>query len=208
MSEFIPLVFIGCFFILFLYFFPKRNKIKSSKLIDFFSGTISWPLGTVEFCFEKIKYRVSRISKGRALNNSGTFPFLWTYVESSPKIIVGNVNSRKYTDGQFLWLPPNEEIEVGGNKFLIGSSDIAKIELMRNFVSDSDISSDFSVLFNKDFEHLTIGSEIHFLGFLPRKKYVLKYTCLPEDIYADPQILIKYLQSIHSLVSKLGLQFR
>lgn len=203
----ILILFIAIAFIVLFVALPLSMKKKSKKLLDFFNATFHFPLGTIEFKYNSNTFYISREARGGGYTGvSGSFPALWAYVEKYPKFIIGNSQSKKFTRGQFLILPPNELINCAGQELLIGSNDVSFISRIKSDFINSNL--EIKELFRENFAHLTVAQEIHINGLkLFQKKYVFRYTCLPEEIYQNPTILELRLKTILGIFSQLGLKF-
>ena len=202
------LVFILLMILLFL-IKPLRDKKKAEKLIIFLEGKISLPLGTIQIPYKKATFNISRIARGAGLSNvGGSFPVLWSYVETCPKLILGNAESKAFTSGNFLRLPPHSVVSISGFDFLIGSENNETTELLKNILnSEQELTKALANLFQKKFAHLCIAHEFHVLGLMIRRKNVLRYICLSEDIYEDPTILADQIKTITELILKLKIHF-
>lgn len=199
--ETIFFVLLIAFLFFFLFVLPRKQEKDSAKLVAHFQGTSLWPLGTVELNFKSSKFWISRLARGGGVGvqTNGSYPVLWTYVDPCPKLIVGHLDSKRFTRGQFLILPPHEQLQIGSRTFLIGSDQTKTIEDLRSWSDSEPLAAAFSLLFSKPFHHVTISTEIHILGFKPQRKCVLRYTCLPEAIYEDPSQLETYFEALQTI---------
>lgn len=189
---------------------PLKEKKKYLKFLNYFNAKFFMPLGTIQFSYNKAIFNISRIARGAGIstNVGGSFPVLWSYVESCPKIILGNAESSKYTTGNFLRLPPHKVVSISGFDFLIGSQNeeiLDKIKQVLN--SEPELAIATSKLFQKNFAHLCIAHEFHILNFLIKRKNVLRYICLSEDVYENPAMLEEQLKTISDLLLKLKIHF-
>jgi hypothetical protein len=203
------LIFLLVLFAIILVVKPRTEKKKSSLLLSFFHGTFS-PLGTIQFPFAGTIFRISRIARGAGITNvGGSFPVLWAYVKPCPKFIIGNAESKKYTNGNFLILPPYEIVSTEGLDLLIGSKNKELLAYAKSLLSnDKALAQNLSALFQKDFAHITIAHEFHIgAPLFIKRKNVFRYICLPEEIYQTPAILESQLKIISDLISKLGITF-
>lgn len=199
---FLPSILIGLFFFLFTVLLPLRYKKLNANLVDYYKGTENYLLGEISLVYSTIKFRISRISRG----GRGYYLGLWTYVTSVERIIIGHAQSAKYTRGKFLFLPTTETVDLGSMQVVIGADDPGTIEKIKAHLADKKFINACSVLFNEKFNYLTVASEIHFSKFIPKKKYVLRYSPLSDRIYVNPEDLKYYLESITDICSVLNIE--
>lgn len=208
MPEALILILLGLFFLFFLYWLPRKKLAHSQRLIQHYNGTFSWLTGTVEIKFENIKYKISRIGRAKGVNDAGaSYPALWGYVKPRPQIILGHESSGKYTQGGFLVLPPHEVLSLSNLRILFGCKEQKVIESFKSYLSEPKFSQALEFLFRNDFNHLTVSSEFHLSGFRFKKVYVFKYVCLPETIYARPEVVQEYIENINCCLSQLEIDF-
>jgi hypothetical protein len=194
MLEFLPfwiclaLTLLGIFFLFVVY--PNSQKKHSLKLLNALGADFIFPMGTIKFEYKGRVFFIKRVSAGR---RSGAYPVLWTEVESTPKTIVGNIDSKRFYRGFF---PENVEI-INGN-VLLASSDLIFLNSFKNKVS---AIKNISSILDKNFSHIAIDHEWHVEGpFGFRKKCILSYICLSEEIYSEPQIIYPQLDIICNLL--------
>lgn len=196
---------IGIFIGIFAFFLPLRYRKMNKKIVEYYGGIENYLLGDISLTYKSIKFNISGVASGH-LSINGSYTKLWTYVaKHSDKFILGNSKSGKYLSGSFLVLPPNEIVSFGSMQILIGAETQLKIDKLKSALNTAVITRAFTVLFNKEFSHLTVSSEIHFSNFRFKKRTVLKYVSLPEGIYTNPEDLKIYLDSINDICLILGL---
>jgi hypothetical protein len=213
-QEFLPFGIFVFFFLIVLalifVFGPRHERKKSELLLRHFQGKFVYPGGTLEIPYCGAIFRIMRLSSGAGTYNSvgGSFPTLWTYTTKSPKFIIGNAESGKYTYGNFLILPPHETLNIGGFSFLIGSGSQELKERIKALLTDNpDLTRRLSQLFQKEFAHLTLSTENHLRNFSIQRKPVLRYMTLPKEMYQQPEVLEPVLQTIADFMEKLGISF-
>ncbi|MFL5813305.1 MAG: hypothetical protein ACJ763_06980 [Bdellovibrionia bacterium] len=213
-AEFLPFWIFVFFSLLILaltfIFGPKLQRKRSELLLRHFQGKFIYPGGTLEIPYAGALFRIMRLARGAGTYNSvgGSFPTLWTYTTQSPKFIIGNAQSGKYTYGNFLILPPHETVTAGSFSFLVGSESPELKEQIKTLLMESpDLSRRLSQLFEKEFGHLTLSTENHLKNFSIQRKPVLRYMTLPEEIYQQPAKLEPILKTITDFVEKLGISF-
>lgn len=201
-SVYLTLCLFVLFIIIFFIILPRQNKKRSQRLLDYYNGKITYPLSLLIIPYENHYFQISRIGQGGGLNNtpSGSYPLIWAYVKKAPKILLGHENSKKYSYKSFFFLPKMQKILKCQEQNLLFATESSQI-----FSKNLNIEN-VLLLFQKDFQHLTICSEIHIQNFLPKKKYLLKYTGLPEEIYQSPELLKSYLEKITSLLAQLEIK--
>lgn len=200
---YLSLCFFILFFLLFFGIYPRHNKKRSEKLLDYYQGSFRYPLGDLVIPYENHLFYISRIARGGGINNTpgGSYPLLWAYVEKTPKTFLGHEKSKKYSLGRFFLLPKlQKNLTYQGQNFLLATEDAKIFSKNLNF-------EEVKKLFEKDFQHLTLSSEIHIQNFLPQKKYLLKYTGLSEEIYKTPESLKDHLNKILNLLIQLEVKF-
>lgn len=210
MSDLIPgAVFIGlslCVGLILFWLSPLRQKQRSRLLVQYFNGKFHFLLANISFDYLGAKYCISRISSGRGLDGvGGSYPVLWSYVEDYPLIIMGHKNSGKYTRGKFLYLPPTEIIKEKGLEILVGSREAQFIEKFKLAFADLNFQNDLRELFVKDFHHITISTDWHLSKLQLKKKNVLRFNGLPEEIYQNPELLESQLKSLSRICHKLNI---
>lgn len=191
-------------------FGPKHERKRSALLLKHFQGKFVYPGGTLEIPFSGAVFRVMRMSSGAGTYNAvgGSFPTLWTYTTQAPKFIIGNATSGKYTYGNFLILPPHETVSIHGFSFLIGSKSQVFMDQAKALLEENpDLAQRLSRLFEKDWAHLSLATEIHLRGFSIQRKPLLRYMTLPKEMYEQPETLESVLQTITDFVEKLGVSF-
>lgn len=203
-------LFFFIFFSLIFIFIPLKYKNKSSKLLIHFKGKFLFPLGTIVFSYRGVTFFISRISRGGgSYGGGGSYPVLWGYVENCPKFIIGNVQSKDYTRGNFLRLPPYEIIQTADREILIGSTDeIFMVDLKNKISHDSKLAQDITSLVKEKFAHLTVSREFHINRKFIQSKNVFRLTSMSEDIYQNPSLLESQLNVIVSLFEVAGIQFK
>jgi hypothetical protein len=204
---FLPLILIFIFIFIFAVLFPTRYKKLNANLVAYFKGHGNY-FGDVVFTYSSIKFRVSRISRGGGgdSNYGGAYLQLCTYVSNSERIIIGHAQSGKYAIGKFLFLPPSETVDLGLLRVLIGADQPTTLAKIKAHLADKKFINACSILFNQEFNSLIISSEMHISKFLPKKKYVLRYSPLPNRIYTNPEELKCYLEAIADICSLFNLQ--
>lgn len=185
-----------------------RYKKLNAKLVDYYKGVENYLFGDISLIYSSKKFRISRISRGGGGNSNygGYFLCLWTYVTNVDRIIIGHVQSGKYTRGKFLFLPANETVDLGSMQVLIGADFPGALEKIKANLENKKFINACAVLFKEEYNCLTIASEIHFSKFLPEKKHVLRYSPLPGRIRANPEDLKCYLESITDICSVLNVE--
>lgn len=213
-AEFLPLgifvLFSLCILALTFVFGPRIQRKKSALLLQHFRGKFIYPGGTLEIPYLGAIFRIMRIARGAGTYNNvgGSYPTLWTYTTQTPKLIIGNASSGKYTNGRFLILPPHETVTLHGFPFLIGSESSELKERIQELLKKTpELTDRLSRIFEKEFAHLTISTENHLKDFSIQRKTTLRYMTLPEQIYTEPELLEPILQTITSFVEGLGISF-
>jgi hypothetical protein len=189
---------------------PIIWKKRSALILRHFQGKFIYPDGKLEIPYSSALFRIDRNSRGAGINNSvgGSFPSLWTYTCQTPKFILGNALSGKYTIGNFLILPTHETVDIEGFSFLMGSKSQEFKERIRTVLMENPaLTQKLGKLFQKEWAHLTIATENHIKNFWIQRRTVLRYMALPEEIYQQPEILEPILQTITDFVEKLGISF-
>ncbi|GEM_PF-3227576 len=205
MLEFLP--FFAAVAILTTWFFVSysRSKKRVTKLVEYFQGHCSKPIGDAIFNYRGYEFRIVRIARGGGQTGvGGSYPVLTTYlsansestVNAASKVLVGHAESGQYTRGRFLILPPHFTEDIAGKKYLFGSSDERALELFKRQKMEPSLEPVVSCLFKEKFNHLSIGPELHVSGMGIRKKRVLSYVGLPEEIYTNPEMIVPYLNSL------------
>ncbi len=196
------------FLFLFLYLLPKKWRAQSAKLAEHFGGSTFWFTGTFQFKFQKRTYFVSRVSRGGGIGfeTGGSYPVLWSYVRPFPKMIIGHAKASDFTRGSFLVLPPNEVFQCGSANYLCGSTDAEKNDEVKSLALQDEVREAFTALFQKPFQHLTISSDFHWVGFFLKRTHVLRYVCLPEIVYLAPSHLESRLKHLELILDKLGIE--
>lgn len=202
------------FFILFiialtLFILFLQTKKESLKLIEHFQGRLRAPLGTKEIYYRNFLFRISKISSGRGASGiGGSYSELWTYVGDCKKTLIGNEKSGAYSSGRFLILPPHEVIVNKGTPLLLASeTKETLLELKTHFESEKESIQSTLALFPDPFSQFTLSDEAHLGGpFLIQKKKVLRYRCLPHEIYSEPEKLEVILDQILKLCQLLQIQ--
>lgn len=192
--DFFPLFLITFFLVFFLVILPRKEVGRASKIIKYFNGNISWPLGIVSLVFDEMSFRISRIGRGGGYSGGGSYPVISSYVKPFPKFIFGSESCHKYALGAFLILPSSKTIEISGRKYLVGCKDSSVVEKIEKLKDHPVVAKLAAAFFTKDFHHLTINRQRHWRGRFLRPESTLVYTCLPETIYENPDHLRPYLE--------------
>ncbi|MFZ3229618.1 MAG: hypothetical protein WA160_05405 [Pseudobdellovibrio sp.] len=177
-------------------------------LITFFQGYFSLYSSVITFRFNDVVFYINRIARGGSgASSASTYPVLMTYLKSSPAFVLGNINSKKYCSLSFV-LCTSKTISVDNYKFYFTSKENLFFNKVQTVLRENPkLCSSVFELFKKDFSHISVNSEIHVGGpLLLRKKTVLRYICLSEDIYLNPNILQPQLNTILQLMFKLNLE--
>lgn len=182
-----------------------RNRKRVNKLIQYFHGLCSKPMGDALFTYRGYEFRLARIARGGGQTGvGGSYPVLSTYLDSNSgsmtksfsKVLVGHAESGRYTRGRFLILPPHSLEDIAGKKYLFGSDDDRTLDLFKRRKMEPVLGAVVASLFREKYHHLSIGPEVHVSGLGLRKKRVLSYIGLPEQIYDYPEALLPYLDSL------------
>lgn len=180
----------------------KSGKRKSSKLIGHFKASYSF-LGTMKFRYSGTTFFLSRLSSGRGINGSGggSYPVLMTRVGTPHRFVAGNTKAQKYYMGSFRGmkihsLNNSPELFVASSDENLSACAMAIIPQIENV----------SKFFEKNFSHLKID-RIRYIEkfFVIKKRTVLTYIGLSEEVYQDPKKLEVYLETILELSRNLGL---
>lgn len=179
----------------------KTGKRRSQKILNYFKGTFSF-LGTVKFQYAERTFYLARLSSGRGTdgNGGGSYPVLMTRVGTAHRFVAGNAEAKKYYLGSF------RKMEVKHLNLLpelfIASSDE---NLAACAVAIIPQIAGVSLLFEKKFSHLKINQIRYVEKFsLFKKRTVMTYIGLSEEIYQDPKILEASLETILELSRNLG----
>jgi hypothetical protein len=207
--TFLPVILITFFILVFAVALPLRNKKINSKFVVYYKGIENYLLGDITFFYGNMRARISRIANGGGgySNYNGYYVQFWTYVNSRDKLIIGHPKSGRYTRGKFLVLPPHKNIDLTSLQVLFGTDNPALMDKIQKNSDNKKFDDACAHLFSKEFNHLTISSEIHFDKFLPSKKYVLKYSPIPGSIFSNPENLKPYMDSIAEVCSILNVDF-
>lgn len=206
MGIFCSVVLLGfaCFFIV----LPLKRQKESRALIDYFKASWSFPLGTIHFNYDGFLFRISRFATGGGTSGiGGSYPVLWCYTSSFQKLMIGNVNSSRYVSAPLLFRAPSQNISIENFEFIIQSPDQILVERVKLILkNDLELSRNLSMLFKAKFAYLKLSTEFHVFGFFIRKKWVLRFIGLSDEIYKNPSLLKTQLTSICSLMKKLDIQ--
>lgn len=194
--DFLPLFFITFFLVFFLVVLPRKAAKRASKIVQYYRGKISWPLGTISLNFSEMRFRISRVGRGGGYSGGGSYPVMYSYVKSFPKFIIGSESCHKYALGPFLIMPSSKTIEISGRKCLVACSDISVIEKIEKLKDEPVVARLAAAFFIKDFHHLTISRQFHWRGLFFKRENVLRYTSLPEIVYENPDQLRPFLENL------------
>ena len=200
------IVFLAIFVVLFFVLKPLKEKTRSAALLKLLNGKFRFPLGTLEFQFSDFDFSIVSQAIGGGTSHLRSCPVLVSYLKVPfSKFIIGHSDSKRFTLGQFLILPPSETLMLKNIEILVGSTDSVLIEKAKQLINKDEIlRAALEIVFQRNFAHLTISKEIHVGGpFLFHKQHVLRYVCLPVDIYKDAQSIVPYLKTISDFIKKL-----
>ncbi len=193
-----------------VYFGEKKQKQRFKVLIQFMNAKKAGLFAPIEFVRNEIVFRLVRIASGGGYSGvGGSFPTLWCYTKATKKLIIGNANSGRYTNGKFLILPPHKIAIIGSSQFLIGSESMSDVEeICAKLNSNPGLIQKLTVLFQKEFAHLEIATEIHLNArSLFARHYVFRFTGLSEEIYEKPELLVERIEIINELMLAIGVEF-
>lgn len=130
----------------------------------------------------------------------GSYPVLMTKTGTPHRFVAGNSKAKKYYLGSF-WKMKVHQLNLSPELF-VASSDV---NLTACAVAIIPQIEGISKLFEKNFSHLKINQIRYVENFLLfKKRTVMTYIGLPEEIYQDPKILEAYLETILELSRNLG----
>lgn len=180
----------------------KSGKRKSSKLLGHFKASYSF-LGTMTFRYSETTFFLSRLSSGRGINGSGggSYPVLMTRVGTPHRFVAGNAKAQKYYMGSFRGMKIHS-LNNSPELFVASSDENLSARAMAIIPQIENINK----LFEKNFGHLKID-HVRYIEkfFMIKKRTVLTYVGLSEEVYQDPKKLEEYLDTILELSRNLGL---
>jgi hypothetical protein len=179
----------------------KTGKRRSQKLLNYFQGTFS-PLGKIQFHHKGRVFFLSRLSSGRGSDGSGggSYPVLMTRVKILHRFVAGNAAAIKYYRGSFRNMKVHQ---LNHSPALFVASTDEKLAACALTVLPQFES--ISKLFEKNFSHLKVDQVMYVEKFfIFKKRTVLSYIGLPEEIYQDPKLLEPFLETILELSRNLG----
>jgi hypothetical protein len=186
----------------------QKNVKMNWKLVERFQGRTLFPLGELLIRFQDVEFRISRVGRsGGSGSGGGSYPVLWAYGEGSGRKMIGHQKSGSYTQGRFFSLPPKEVLNIGHDAFLVAADDAKVLAQVKVLSVDPVFQKACVRLFGKEFSHLTTSNEVHILGGLPRKTFVLRYVGLSESIYLNPEELDESLSNVMKCAEVLGISF-
>jgi hypothetical protein len=184
---------------------PRRWRQRSELLLQHFGGSFSSLTWGLRFEARGIVFRLSRTASGRGVASGGSYPVLWTYAQSPASFVLCNARATRY----FSAGPSRatRTLSVGGVALVL-ASDSAELIARAEALLHEDAAGSQSVrdLFLREFSHLSVKRETHVGG--PRlfsRPYVVRYSGLPEAIYAEPGLLESRLVLLVELVQRLGI---
>ena len=184
---------------------PRHWRQQSKLLLQHFGGSFNSLSWGVRFEARGIVFRLSRTSSSRGGASGGSYPVLWTYAQAPSSFVLCNARATRYFSSGTSRAP--RTLSVGGLALVLASDSAELIARAEALLHEEAVGSQ-SVrdLFRSEFSHLSVKRETHVGG--PRllsRPYVVRYSGLPEAIYADPGLLESRLALLVELVQKLGI---
>ena len=166
-------------------------------------------MGTISFTYRNTLFYISRLARGGGMTGvGGSYSVLYTYLQTSDSFVIGNKNSKKYSNIFFRRLN-SELFSLAGKNFYISSNDQLCIKKIKDILNvDLDFALKLSSLFEKDYAHFSLSKEFHVAGWgVVKRENVFRYICLSEKNFEDPHILEKQLDIIQDFLQRMSLAY-
>jgi hypothetical protein len=188
--------------LLVLVFYRHRRVQQAAALAARFQGRVS-PMGdAVRFEQGGASWQVRRLASQGGLAGTGWYACLELALEAGPGLVLGPAEAMKYV---YALSVPREHSSVRSPSAVFVAVGPAHRRVAAA-LGDADAGALLARLFVRPYSTLQVSRETHLAwSSLPRRRWVLRLTGLPHNLYTEPDILQPFLDNIILLCGRIEL---